>query len=98
MNRSSLPLIGRNLLVAIVYFAGAELGLSLATLHQNVTPVWPPVAAQSRSSGLIWNGRMDRARASMVGWDWDWRSYAISSSFAVALCLLQIAERLVALF
>ena len=34
--------IGRSLLVAIVYFAGAELGLSLAALHSNVTPVWPP--------------------------------------------------------
>jgi PAS domain S-box-containing protein len=30
------------LLVAIVYFAGAELGLSLASVHSNVTPVWPP--------------------------------------------------------
>ena len=37
-----LSLISRNLLVAIVYFAGAELGLSLAALHSNVTPVWPP--------------------------------------------------------
>lgn len=36
------PLIGLNLFVAIVYFAAAELGLSLASLHTNVTPVWPP--------------------------------------------------------
>ena len=42
MKRSLLPPIGRCLLIAIVYFAGAELGLSLATLHANVTPVWPP--------------------------------------------------------
>ena len=42
MKRSLLAPISRNLLVAIVYFAGAELGLSLATLHSNVTPVWPP--------------------------------------------------------
>src|SRR5215203_4585456 len=42
MKRSLLPPPGRSLLVAIVYFAGAELGLSLATLHANVTPVWPP--------------------------------------------------------
>lgn len=40
--RSLLPPLGRSLLVAIVYFAGAKLGLSLATLHANVTPVWPP--------------------------------------------------------
>jgi len=36
------PLIGLNLFLAIVYFAAAELGLSLASLHSNVTPVWPP--------------------------------------------------------
>jgi PAS domain S-box-containing protein len=42
MKRSALPPIGRSLLVAIFYFAGAKLGLSLATLHENVTPVWPP--------------------------------------------------------
>ena len=35
-------LIGLNLFLAIVYFAAAELGLSLASLHTNVTPVWPP--------------------------------------------------------
>jgi len=42
MKRSPLPTIGLCLIVAVVYFAGAELGLSLASLHQNVTPVWPP--------------------------------------------------------
>ena len=42
MKRSLLPRIGLSLLVAIVYFAGAELGLSLASAHENVTPVWPP--------------------------------------------------------
>lgn len=36
------PLIGLNLFLAVVYFAAAELGLSLASLHANVTPVWPP--------------------------------------------------------
>jgi len=42
MKRNTLPTIGLCLIVAVVYFAGAELGLSLASLHQNVTPVWPP--------------------------------------------------------
>src|SRR5215207_6212840 len=42
MNRSVLQTIGLCLVVAIVYFLGAELGLSLASLHENVTPVWPP--------------------------------------------------------
>jgi PAS domain S-box-containing protein len=39
MKRKSIVL---SLIVAVVYFAGAELGLSLASLHSNVTPVWPP--------------------------------------------------------
>ena len=42
MKRSTLPTIGLCLIVAIIYFVGAELGLSLASLHENVTPVWPP--------------------------------------------------------
>src|SRR5215212_6282906 len=42
MKRSTLPTIGLCLVVAVVYFAGAELGLSLASLHENVTAVWPP--------------------------------------------------------
>jgi PAS domain S-box-containing protein len=42
MKRRSILPVSLNLVVAIVYFAGAELGLSLASLHQNVTPVWPP--------------------------------------------------------
>jgi len=39
MKRNMLPTIGLCLFVAIVYFVGAELGLSLASLHENVTPV-----------------------------------------------------------
>ncbi len=42
MKRAPLPLIAQILLLAVVYFAAAELGLSLASLHTNVTPVWPP--------------------------------------------------------
>ena len=42
MKRSLLPRLGLSLLVGIAYFAGAKLGLSLAALHENVTPVWPP--------------------------------------------------------
>src|SRR5690242_3724169 len=37
-----LPRIGLNLFLAIVYFAAAEIGLSLASVHTNVTAVWPP--------------------------------------------------------
>src|SRR5688500_16771227 len=42
MRRRSVPLIAQILLLALVYFAAARLGLSLAALHSNVTPVWPP--------------------------------------------------------
>jgi PAS domain S-box-containing protein len=42
MKRSRIPPLGLSLIVAIVYFAAAEVGLSLASLHSNVTPVWPP--------------------------------------------------------
>jgi signal transduction histidine kinase len=60
MKRSLFPPIGLSLLVAMVYFAGAELGLSLATLHQNVTPVWPPtgiaIAAMLVFGGRVWPG------------------------------------------
>ena len=60
MKRSSLPPIRLSLLVAIVYYAGAELGLSLATLHKNVTPVWPPtgiaIAALLIFGGRVWPG------------------------------------------
>lgn len=42
MRLRPLSLIGLNAFLAIVYFAAAELGLSLASLHTNVTPVWPP--------------------------------------------------------
>src|SRR5215213_1477761 len=60
MKRNRLPPLGLSLLVAIVYFAGAELGLSLATLHQNVTPVWPPtgiaIAALLIFGVRVWPG------------------------------------------
>jgi len=42
MRLKALPLVGLNLFLALVYFAAAELGLSLASLNSNVTPVWPP--------------------------------------------------------
>ena len=57
MRLKTLPLIGLNLFLAIVYFAGAELGLSLASLHSNVTPVWPP-AGIAIASLLIFGVRL----------------------------------------
>lgn len=57
MKRRVLPRIGLSLLVAIVYFLGAELGLSLATLHKNVTPVWPATGI-AIASLLIFGSRV----------------------------------------
>ena len=42
MRLKALPSIALNLFLAIVYFAAAEIGLSLASLHTNVTAIWPP--------------------------------------------------------
>ncbi len=42
MKRIPVPLIIQILLLGLLYFAAAKLGLSLASLHKNVTPVWPP--------------------------------------------------------
>jgi PAS domain S-box-containing protein len=57
MKRGTLPTIGLCLIVAVVYFAGAEVGLSLASLHQNVTPVWPPTGI-AIASVLIFGPRV----------------------------------------
>ena len=60
MKRNRIPPIGLSLLIAIVYFAAAELGLSLASVHQNVTPVWPPtgiaIAALLIFGNRVWPG------------------------------------------
>jgi PAS domain S-box-containing protein len=52
-----LARIGLCLVVDVVYFAGAELGLSLASLHENVTPVWPPTGI-AIASVLIFGPRV----------------------------------------
>ncbi|HKP45385.1 MAG TPA: MASE1 domain-containing protein, partial [Pyrinomonadaceae bacterium] len=39
-NKSDYALIA--LAVAIIYFSAAEFGLSLASVHTNVSPIWPP--------------------------------------------------------
>lgn len=57
MKLNARPLIGLNLFLAVVYFAAAELGLSLASLHTNVTPVWPP-AGIAIASLLIFGAQL----------------------------------------
>ena len=37
----SLRYLGLTTALALGYFTGAELGLSLASVHTNVSPVWP---------------------------------------------------------
>ena len=58
--RRPVPLIARIILLAVVYFAAAKLGLSLAALHSNVTPVWPPtgiaIAALLIFGRRVWPG------------------------------------------
>jgi len=60
MKRSLRPPIGLSLIIAVVYFASAELGLSLASLHENVTPVWPAtgvaIAALLIFGRRVWPG------------------------------------------
>ena len=55
-----VPLIARITLLALVYFAAAKLGLSLAALHSNVTPIWPPtgiaIAALLIFGRRVWPG------------------------------------------
>jgi PAS domain S-box-containing protein len=57
MKRVSFLLIAQILLLAVVYFATAKLGLSLAALHSNVTPVWPPTGI-AIASLLIFGRRL----------------------------------------
>lgn len=56
---SALPLIA---LLAVSYFAAAKLGLSMASMHKNVSLVWPPtgiaLAALLLSGYRLWPGIM----------------------------------------
>jgi PAS domain S-box-containing protein len=48
------------LVIAVLYFAAARLGLSLASVHTNVSPVWPPtgiaIAAVLLLGYRVWPG------------------------------------------
>lgn len=57
MKRAPVPVIAQILVLALVYFAAAKLGLSLAALHSNVTPVWPPTGI-AIASLLIFGRRL----------------------------------------
>lgn len=57
MKRAPVPVIAQILVLSLVYFAAAKLGLSLAALHSNVTPVWPPTGI-AIASLLIFGRRL----------------------------------------
>lgn len=60
LNPRRLTYFLANGIVALIYFAAAELGLSLAFIHTNVSPVWPPtgvaIAAVLLLGYRVWPG------------------------------------------
>lgn len=84
MKRSNTPPIGLSLLIAIVYFAGAELGLSLASVHENITPVWPPTGIAIASLLIfgvrVWPGIFVGALAANL-----LTSAPVASTFGIAI-------------
>ena len=100
MKRDLIERVGRSLLVAVVYFAGAELGLSLASLHTNVTPVWPPTGIAIASLLIfgrrVWPGifvgafaaNLNLPIASTIG-----IATGNTLEAVVAYCLLQRSKR-----
>ncbi len=53
VGRHSIAVWGANLLLALAYFAMARFGLLLASLHGNVSPVWP---ATGLAIAAVWLG------------------------------------------
>jgi PAS domain S-box-containing protein len=84
MRRISIPPAVLSLIVAIVYFAAAELGLSLASVHSNVTPVWPPTGIAIASLLIfgrrIWPGIFAGALAANLLTD-----IPVGSTFGIAV-------------
>jgi PAS domain S-box-containing protein len=84
MKRSNTPPIGLSLLIAVVYFAAAELGLSLASVHENVTPVWPPTGIAIASLLIfgvrVWPGVFVGALAANI-----LTSIPVASTFGIAI-------------
>ena len=84
MKQKPRPLIGLNLFLAVAYFAAAELGLSLASLHSNVTPVWPPAGIAIASLLIfgphLWPGIFAGALAANLLTD-----IPVGSAFGIAI-------------
>jgi PAS domain S-box-containing protein len=83
VKRGPLLQIGLSLLIAIAYFAAAELGLSLASVHENVTPVWPPTGIAIASLLIfgrrVWPGVFLGALAANLP-----TSISVASAIAIA--------------
>ena len=58
--RSRVRHLGALVLVAVAYYAGARIGLTLSLVERNVTPLWPPtgiaVAAFLVFGRSLWPG------------------------------------------
>ena len=54
MRSKYIASLAMNVGVAAVYLAAAKLGLSLAFLHSNVSPVWPPTGIAI--AAVLWLG------------------------------------------
>lgn len=54
MKHRYLPSVLLSLAIAAAYFAAAELGLSMAYAHANVSPVWPPTGVAL--AAVLWLG------------------------------------------
>src|ERR671931_1297946 len=54
MKSGDVPHLGSVIAGAALYFGAARLGLSLAFLHANVSPVWPPTGMAI--AAVLWLG------------------------------------------
>ena len=53
-----LPIaIAGQIAIAVIYFAVAKLGLALASIHPNATPIWPPTGF-ALAAVLLWGYRV----------------------------------------
>jgi signal transduction histidine kinase/integral membrane sensor domain MASE1/CheY-like chemotaxis protein len=52
-NSNQLAYLVKLVVVAALYFASAKLGLSLASIHANVSPVWPPTGVAIAAMVLL---------------------------------------------
>jgi len=84
MRVKTLPLVGLNVFLALVYFSAAEIGLSLASVHTNVTPVWPPAGIAIASLLIfgrkLWPGIFAGALAANL-----MTNIPVASAFSIAI-------------